>query len=180
MLGTATRIGEALALRKCDIDVTADPPRVEICGTIIQRSGVPVYRQEHPKTKESNRLVAVPTFAAEVLRRRLALLPPDAEPEHLLFFSKNGTPLIPANVRRQFRKILVLADLADAGISPHAFRRTGATAIAHELGLLAAADARGGSEGAAPRGDHADVADPTQYRSPMLAPVSESAPPPNG
>ncbi|RXZ71216.1 tyrosine-type recombinase/integrase [Agromyces albus] len=143
MLGTATRIGEALALRKCDVDVTAEPPRVEICGTIIQRSGVPVYRQEHPKTKESNRLVPVPAFAAEVLRRRLALLPADAEPEHLLFFSKNDTPLIPANVRRQFRKILGLAGLADAGISPHAFRRTGATAIAHELGLQAAADMLG-------------------------------------
>ncbi|GAA1812381.1 hypothetical protein GCM10009749_21990 [Agromyces neolithicus] len=32
---------------------------------------------------------------------------------------------LPANVRRQFRKILELAGLADAGISPHAFRRTG-------------------------------------------------------
>jgi integrase len=143
MLGTATRIGEALALRKCDIDVTADPPRVEICGTIIHRTGVPVYRQAHPKTKESNRLVAVPAFAAEVLRRKLAALPLDAEPEHLLFFSKNGTPLMPANVRRQFRKILELAGLADEGISPHAFRRTGATAIAHELGLQAAADVLG-------------------------------------
>ncbi|MBT2498526.1 tyrosine-type recombinase/integrase [Agromyces sp. ISL-38] len=143
MLGTATRIGEALAIRKCDVDVTADPPRVEICGTIIHRTGVPVYRQEHPKTKESNRVVPVPSFAAAVIRRRLASLPADAEPEQLLFYSKNGTPLMPANVRRQFRRILDLAGLGDAAISPHAFRRTGATAIAHELGLQAAADLLG-------------------------------------
>ena len=32
MLGTATRIGEALALRRCDVDMTADPPRVYVTG----------------------------------------------------------------------------------------------------------------------------------------------------
>ncbi|KQM83662.1 hypothetical protein ASE68_10930 [Agromyces sp. Leaf222] len=145
MLGTATRIGEALALRKVDIDMTVDPPTARIAGTIVWRKGAGVSRQSHPKTHESNRLVAVPAFAAEVLRRRLALIP-DAEREdheHLLFFTRNGTPLAPYNVRRTFRQILDEAGLGDLQISPHAFRRTGATLLAHELGIQAAADQLG-------------------------------------
>lgn len=94
MLGTATRIGETLALRRCDVDMAADPPRVHISGTVIVRKGVGVYRQEHPKTHESNRIVAVPAFAAEVIRHRLALIPGDAA-DQLLFFTRNGTPLGP-------------------------------------------------------------------------------------
>jgi integrase len=74
MLGTATRIGEALALRKCDVDMASDPPRVNVSGTVIVRTGVGVYRQEQPKTHESNRVVAIPAFAAEVIRNRLALI----------------------------------------------------------------------------------------------------------
>jgi integrase len=105
-------------------------------------SGVGVLRQAHPKTHESNRVVAVPQFAAEVIRRRLTLI--EAEPgEHLLFFTRNGKPLAPHNVRRTFREILRNAGLEGMGITPHAFRRTAATLLANELGLQAAADVLG-------------------------------------
>jgi integrase len=145
MLGTATRIGEALALRKCDVDMTIDPPTVRVAGTIVRRKGAAVSRQAHPKTHESYRVVAVPPFAAEVVRRRLALIPADEreDDEHLLFFTRNGTPLAPYNVRRTFRLILEEAGLAGMQISPHAFRRTAATLLAHELGIQAAADQLG-------------------------------------
>ncbi|WP_420898260.1 phage integrase central domain-containing protein [Cryobacterium sinapicolor] len=36
MVGTSARIGEVLALRRCDVDVTANPPTVLIAGTITQ------------------------------------------------------------------------------------------------------------------------------------------------
>lgn len=142
MLGTATRIGETLALRKCDVDMAADPPRVHINGTVIVGKGKGVYRQEHPKTHESNRVVAVPAFAAEVIRHRLALIAGE-DAEHLLFYSRNGTPLTPNNVRRIFREILKLAGLEGMEITPHAFRRTGATLLANELGIQVAADMLG-------------------------------------
>ncbi len=35
MLGTSCRIGEVLALRKCDVDVESDPVRVSVRGTIV-------------------------------------------------------------------------------------------------------------------------------------------------
>jgi len=142
MLGTATRIGETLALRRCDVDMAAAPPQVTISGTIIVARGKGVFRQAHPKTHESNRVVGVPAFAAEVIRRRLTLIPGDDE-EHLLFFTRNGTPLAPYNVRRVFREILRNAGLEGMEISPHAFRRTAATLLANELGMQAAADMLG-------------------------------------
>ena len=142
MLGTATRIGETLALRKCDVDMTADPPRVHINGTVLVKTGVGVIRQPHPKTHESNRVVGVPPFAAEVIRHRLASIAGEDD-EHPLFFTYKGTLRAPHNVRRTFRAILVTAGLDGMDITPHAFRRTGATLLANELGLQAAADMLG-------------------------------------
>jgi integrase len=68
MLGTSGRIGEVLAIRKCDVDVTVSPATVRICGTIISPAGKPTYRQHHPKSRKSTRVVSVPSFTAEVLR----------------------------------------------------------------------------------------------------------------
>ena len=39
MLGTSARIGEVLAIRKCDVDVTVSPATVRICGTIVSPAG---------------------------------------------------------------------------------------------------------------------------------------------
>lgn len=88
MLGTSARIGEVLAIRKCDVDVTDSPATVRICGTIVSPKGKPTHRQPHPKTQKSTRTVSVPSFAAEVLRQRLVLIAGE-EPEHLIFFSRN-------------------------------------------------------------------------------------------
>ncbi|TFD63701.1 site-specific integrase [Cryobacterium sp. Hb1] len=142
MLGTATRIGEALAIRQCDVDLDADPPRVNISGTLVVHNKAGVHRQEHPKTHESNRVIGMPPFAVEVIRQRLTLLDP-GETEHLLFFSRVGTPLGPYYVRRTFREILRNAGLEGLNITPYSFRRTGATLLANELGIRVAADMLG-------------------------------------
>jgi len=42
----------------------------------------------------------VPSFTAEVLRARLSRVASD-DPDHLIFFSRNGTPLTTNNVRRR-------------------------------------------------------------------------------
>jgi integrase len=157
MLGTATRIGEALALRKCDVDMAASPPTLEISGTIVTRTSIGVVRQPRPKTDESNRVVAVPPFAAEVIRRRLVLLAGAAE-DHLLFFTKSETPLAPNNVRRTFREILKSAGPEYLGITPHAFRRTGATMLANELNIDEAAQVLGHASAATTRESYAEPA----------------------
>jgi integrase len=140
MLGTSARIGEVLAIRKCDVDVTRSPATVRICGTIISPAGKPTYRQAHPKREKSTRVVSVPSFTAEVLRERLVTVATEPD-EHLLFFTRNHTPLTTNNVRRRLRTILT--DVGITGVTPHAFRRTVATVLDRASGPDLAAELLG-------------------------------------
>lgn len=49
------------------------------------------FRHDHPKTAKSRSIVALPSFTAEAVRRRLAVAC-DHEPVALLFQSSDGTP----------------------------------------------------------------------------------------
>ncbi|GAB3129317.1 tyrosine-type recombinase/integrase [Glaciibacter psychrotolerans] len=140
MLGTSARIGEALAIRRCDVDVTGSTPTIRIAGTIISRNGEATFRQDHPKTAKSRRIVALPSFTAEAVRRRLAVTR-DHDPDALLFQSREGTPLSTTNVRRQMRQVLERGGIA--GITPHMFRRTVATAINDNASVELAAELLG-------------------------------------
>ena len=142
MLGTSARIGEVLAIRCRDIDVTSPVPSIRIAGTLVtpRGSGGPPTRQDHPKTHKSRRTIALPSFTAEAVRTRLAAVK-DPSPDGLLFASRNGTPLTTANVRRQLRHVLELAGIE--GVTPHMFRRTAATAISDSAGVDLAAELLG-------------------------------------
>lgn len=140
MLGTSARIGEVLAIRKCDVDVTSTPATVRICGTIVSPAGKPTHRQPHPKTAKSTRTVSVPGFTAEVLRQRLVVAASE-DPEHLLFVTRNGTPLTTNNVRRRLRS--VMAEAGIEGVTPHSFRRTVATILDRASGPDLAAEMLG-------------------------------------
>lgn len=140
MLGTSARIGEVLAIRKCDVDVTRSPATVRLCGTIVSPTGKPTHRQPHPKTMKSTRTVSVPSFAAEVLRARLVVIALE-EPDHLIFFSRNGTPLTTNNIRRRLRAVLEEAGIE--GVTPHSFRRTVATVLDRAGGADLAAEMLG-------------------------------------
>jgi integrase len=140
MLGASARIGEVLAIRKCDVDVTRSPSTVRISGTIVSPSGEPTHRQPHPKTQKSTCTVSVPSFTAAVLRDRLVRIASD-EPEHLIFFSRNGTPLTTNNIRRRLRAVLDGAGIE--GVTPHSFRRTVATVIDRAGGADLAAELLG-------------------------------------
>lgn len=140
MLGTSARIGEVLAIRKCDVDMTCSPPTVRLCGTIVSPTGKPTYRQDHGKSSKSRRTVAVPSYTAEAVRQRLALIG-DEDPEHLIFFSRNHTPLTTNNVRRRLRAVLDEAGIS--GVTPHSFRRTVATVLDRAAGADLAAEMLG-------------------------------------
>lgn len=140
MLGTSARIGEVLAIRRCDVDITGKYPSIRIAGTIVSPLGEPTVRQDHPKTAKSRRTVAIPSFTAEAVRRRLARRG-DTSPDALLFCGREGTPLMTNNVRRQLRRVMDLAGIT--GITPHMFRRTVATAIHEQAGVDLAAELLG-------------------------------------
>lgn len=140
MLGTSARIGEVLAIRRRDIDITGAPPSIRIAGTIVSRRGDPTIRQDHPKTARSRRVVAIPTFTAEAVRKRLTALD-DTSSDALLFCARGGTPLTTNNVRRQLRHVMDLAGIE--GVTPHMFRRTVATAVNEQAGVDLAAELLG-------------------------------------
>ncbi len=141
MLGTSARIGEALAIRRCDVDVTSSPATVRIAGTVITARGVGTIRQDHPKTARSRRTIAVPSFTASALRTALARSS-SRDPEAFVFATREGTPLQANNVRRALRRILAVAGI-DAKVTPHMFRRTVATLVADRAGVDLAAELLG-------------------------------------
>jgi len=49
----------------------------------------------------------------------------EEDSEHLIFFSRNHTPLTTNNIRRRLRAVLECVELE--GVTPHSFRRTVAT-----------------------------------------------------
>jgi integrase len=139
LLGTSARTGEALAIRPVDVRETKAGMVVRICGTVVYRKGKGTFRQAWPKTEASVRDIAVPDFAAVVIRRRLNRMTA-AQAEWTIFHNRGGGPLSQHNFRRTFREFLALAELAGLGISPRWYRRTGATVLARGLGADAAAD----------------------------------------
>jgi integrase len=171
MLGTSARIGEVLAIRKCDVDVTKSPATVRICGTIISPAGKPTYRQHHPKTEKSIRVVSVPSFTAEVLRERLVVVA-DEPPDHLLFFSRNHTPLTTNNVRRRLRTILSEAGIE--GVTPHSFRRTVATVLDRASGPDLAAELLGHTSSKITKQHYIE---PDETVNPVTADILESLAP---
>ncbi|SDM94730.1 Site-specific recombinase XerD [Cryobacterium flavum] len=140
MLGTSARIGEVLAIRRRDIDITSAVPSIRLAGTIVSRNGELTFRQDHPKTAKSTRVVALPTFTADAVRRRLAKFG-SLGLDGLLFQSRDGTPLTTANVRRQLRQVLEGAGIN--GVTPHMFRRTVATAVNTNASIELAAELLG-------------------------------------
>ncbi|WP_111721379.1 site-specific integrase [Homoserinimonas sp. OAct 916] len=130
MLGTSARIGEVLAIRRRDIDLSV--PSLRIAGTIVSPKGAPTIRQDHPKTARSRRTIQLPGFAAQAVQLRLKQLD-TIDPHALLFCSREGTPLTTNNVRRQLRHVMNLAGIE--GVTPHKFRRTVATTINEQAGV---------------------------------------------
>lgn len=139
MLGTSARIGEALAIRWDDVDLSAPVPTVRIRATVIFVKGRGMVVQEHPKTSASRRVVPLPTFVARSLSDRFA----DPAHDELVFPSARGKVRDPNNFRKGWD-----AFKARAGfdwVHPHVFRKTAAALVADpELaaGLLGHADSR--------------------------------------
>jgi integrase len=81
MLGTGVRIGEALGVRECDLDLEGVPvidgyelravPIVAITGNVVRHRGKGLYRHAG-KTETSLRIVPLPRFVVDMLLRRAA------------------------------------------------------------------------------------------------------------
>jgi len=176
MLGTSARLGEALAIRRCDVDLDAEQPTVTITGTIVYVRGEGFLRQPHPKHSKYWRTVTIPSFTVAALRERLATAG-ELDPSQTMFHTKQGAPLSPANVRRLWRSIRdASAGLLPAGIDlaqvvPHTLRKTVATTIDAAAGTDLAAELLGHTSTAVTR---AHYVQPRKHVNPRTAEILES------
>lgn len=150
LIATGLRIGELLALRWSDIELTAPPARRDdetwfpwlmVNGQITSKG----KRVDYGKTHAAIRPIALPDWAVAILRRRKLEQPPNDI--DAVFASRNGTWHFPGNVQSRLWHIRQLDDYADIAalrdVSPHSFRRTVATEIDEVYDADAAKDQLG-------------------------------------
>lgn len=125
LLATGCRLGEVLALRWTELDLEATPPTLTVNGTIKTETGKGTYRKSKPKSDASRRTLALPDFAATMLRRRRDEQPPN--PLDAVFATRNGTWHQVTNIERRWRAIR--ADTGLEWVTPHTFRKAVATLI---------------------------------------------------
>ena len=125
LVATGCRIGEVLAIRWTDVDLSATPPTVSISGTIKTETGKGTYRKQKPKSDASKRTIALPPFAVDVLMRRR--VEQRANHYNAVFATRNGTWHQVGNIERRWRTIR--ADTGFDWVTPHTFRKTVATLI---------------------------------------------------
>ena len=126
MLSTGARIGEALALRWCDIDLDSAPPTLTISGTIVEESGRPPYRKDSPKTKAGYRTLILPNHAVSVLKRRR-----EAGTSGFVFPSRNGDIRPVQDVHRYWRQLIKGTEFE--WVKLHILRKTVATHLSDEI-----------------------------------------------
>ena len=141
MLGTSARIGEVLAIRRRDVNVTSPTPDDPHRGDDHQppwRADVPAGPSEDCEVAADRGATVVHSRGGAAAARR------DPRPRtrsRCVFHSREGTPLSTANVRRQLRQVLERAGIG--GVTPHMFRRTVATAVNDNASVELAAELLG-------------------------------------
>lgn len=141
MLGTGVRIGEALAMRWCDVDLvgvdvlvdgryrTVFPARIG--PTLVRADGRGLVRQDDGKSVAATREPLLPDFVVEMLRARR---PADAPAVFPIFPSASHTWWDPSNAQDSLRH--ARGQVGYGWVTSHVFRKTAAT-ILDEAGLTA-------------------------------------------
>lgn len=138
MLSLGLRIGELLALRHRDVDLTSTPPTLVVAATLVDdEKGAPKW-QANPKARRQRRVLVLPELAVEALRPYVL----ESASSAPVFPNRYGAWLRPNNIRRILRSFRDewSAQLETSGIesnrfTPHLLRRTLATMIANEVGI---------------------------------------------
>lgn len=135
---TASRCGEALAVRESDVR----EDRVILSGTIVQPPKGPAFRQDWTKTKRRREVRMTAALKALLDARRATMKP---NPAGLLVASRSGSPVPVVNVGRTLRTFAAAhPDLFESIGFPaeeftfHVLRRTAATYIRERMGAEAA------------------------------------------
>ncbi|MDR0594637.1 MAG: tyrosine-type recombinase/integrase [Bifidobacteriaceae bacterium] len=139
LFGTGLRIGEALALRWRDVVEDDGKLWVDVHATVVDVKTRGLTRQEVPKTASSDRLVPLPRFAAEAVRRRREAAGA-AGPDDYVFPARGRSgqagprPHSRQNWSRGLRQALADQGLGSLGFTAHIARKTVATVVAEATG----------------------------------------------
>lgn len=126
MMTTGLRIGEALAMRWCDLDL--DSARAEVNGTLVRIRGRGLHVSKG-KTAAAHRVIPLPPSLVADLR----VLPEAgvyADTARPLFAGTGGTWRSPQTVQAHLRAALDRAGFA--WVTSHVFRKTAATILDEE------------------------------------------------
>lgn len=126
ILNTGMRIGEALALEKCDFDF--EKRVLNISKNMIQIKENGYYQliiQPTTKTSKSNRKIFLNDTAISVAKELFDIFPDTP----YLILNKNGNRVSPQNADKTFRQILSSANIESNGRACHALRHTFATKL---------------------------------------------------
>ena len=146
LMGSGCRIGEALALRWDDVDLSGPVPTVRFCGTLT--GDAKLQRKSSTKTEAGMRTVPIPSALREVLVDRKSRSTRNG-PDDAVFSTSKGTWISPSNFGRIWRRVrgnagdVLGEDLT--WVTPHSLRRTVATRIFEVHGLEAASGQLGHS-----------------------------------
>jgi integrase len=143
--GTACRPGEALALRRGDIDLSyaiapgTTKPVAHVTGTVVydaEHGGL--YRQPFTKSNGAgDRTVILPPFVATMLRERMMAAPPN---EHdAIFATKKGNWLSLNNINTRLRDSILKDTEIGTWFELRLLRSATGTVVANEFGAEAAA-----------------------------------------
>lgn len=129
-LTTGMRMGELLALRWKNVNYNGDKANISVTETFSKSDHG--YEFQDPKTKTSNRLIALPKDVTELLKaHRKEQLKEKLKNGHLyedqdlIIATKIGTPVYPRNLSRQWYNLLEKANVP--AIRFHDLRHTHAT-----------------------------------------------------
>ena len=177
MIGTSARIGEILALRRTDVEITASAPTLLIAATLVTTRQHGMKRKPTPKRARQTRRVTLPTFAAAAVRRRLASA--GVEPDAYLFATRTGRSYSVSNFERLLRSFvhdnenaLCKANIVVDEFTTHIFRRTAATLVEQAGGITLASRLLGHASEAITRANY--VVTPEQV-DPVTAVILDAA-----
>lgn len=164
---TACRPGEALAVRREDVDLDYEispgvrKPVLHITGTIVYDAAEGgLFRQPYTKSNGAgDRTVILPMFAAAMLRRRMLAVKPN---EHdALFATKTGNWLSLNNINTRFREVILKDTNVAEWFELRRLRSATGTAVA---------DAYGADAAAAQMGNTREIAESHYIHKAKLAP----------
>lgn len=139
ILGSGTRIGEALGTRWSDLDLESIPGVVHVRGQVQNVPGQGAQWTPRLKTKDARRsLVLSPSLITMLKKRRVEQTEAEVDTEYV-FPDRDGGPRAPESIRTQLRQILKKDDDERwQHTSPKTLRATHATAVVESVTVLGA------------------------------------------